>query len=154
MSPHSLSLPVEMTPDLESALSHLNYTFTVSDNTLPDCPLVYASRGFLQLTGYSAEEILGHNCRFLQTHDTDAQTVLSLREAVLGGNQISVRLLLPLKNRTAHRHESRCARLTPYRVIMMQRANTCETRAPCIFPFDLSLMQQGPTGRLPLPGQR
>ncbi len=40
--------------------------YTVADNTLPDCPLVYVSDGFCDLTGYQPEEILGHNCRFLQ----------------------------------------------------------------------------------------
>jgi PAS domain S-box-containing protein len=31
-----------------------------------DCPIVYASDSFTQLTGYSQAEILGQNCRFLQ----------------------------------------------------------------------------------------
>lgn len=51
---------------LTTALAGLRHTFVVADATLPDCPLVYASEGFMQMTGYSSEEILGHNCRFLQ----------------------------------------------------------------------------------------
>ncbi|VUC37999.1 unnamed protein product [Clonostachys rosea] len=39
----------------------------VSDLELPDMPIVYASDAFCQLTGYSQHEILGQNCRFLQT---------------------------------------------------------------------------------------
>ena len=42
-------------------LASLRHTFVVADNTLPDCPLVYASDGFLRMTGYSADEVLGHN---------------------------------------------------------------------------------------------
>lgn len=42
-------------------LASLRHTFVVADNTLPDCPLVYASEGFLRMTGYSADEVLGHN---------------------------------------------------------------------------------------------
>ncbi|KAL2161983.1 hypothetical protein VTH06DRAFT_7768 [Thermothelomyces fergusii] len=38
----------------------------VSDLTLPDQPVVYASQAFTALTGYSAREVLGRNCRFLQ----------------------------------------------------------------------------------------
>jgi hypothetical protein len=37
-----------------------------SDPTLPDCPIVFASDSFLELTGYAREEVLGRNCRFLQ----------------------------------------------------------------------------------------
>lgn len=50
-------------------------TTTVADNTLPDCPLVYVSDGFCDLTGYQPEEILGHNCRFLQGEVRDGERV-------------------------------------------------------------------------------
>ena len=39
--------------DLTNALASLRHTFTVCDPTLPDCPIVYASDGFLKMTGYS-----------------------------------------------------------------------------------------------------
>ncbi|KAI1074182.1 putative vivid protein [Whalleya microplaca] len=32
----------------------------------PDCPVVYASDPFMELTGYSHSEVIGRNCRFLQ----------------------------------------------------------------------------------------
>jgi len=32
----------------------------------PDSPVVYASDPFYQLTGYTADEVIGQNCRFLQ----------------------------------------------------------------------------------------
>lgn len=32
-----------------------------------DCPIIYCSEAFTYLTGYSKQEILGRNCRFLQT---------------------------------------------------------------------------------------
>lgn len=46
---------------LAKVLSSLRHTFVVADATLPDCPLVYASQGFLDMTGYTADEVLGHN---------------------------------------------------------------------------------------------
>ncbi|KAL3133891.1 hypothetical protein ABBQ32_008349 [Trebouxia sp. C0010 RCD-2024] len=78
---------------LTKVLAGLRHTFVVADATLPDCPLVYASDGFLQMTGYTAEEVLGHNCRFLQGEGTDPKEVMTLREAVKYGNACSVRLL-------------------------------------------------------------
>lgn len=36
------------------------------DLYLPDTPVVYASDSFLALTGYTQDEVLGRNCRFLQ----------------------------------------------------------------------------------------
>lgn len=58
-----------------------SYNFVLSDPHLPDNPIVYASQGFLSMTGYSREEIIGRNCRFLQGPDTDRRTVLMIREA-------------------------------------------------------------------------
>ena len=39
---------------------------TISDARLPDNPLIYVNSGFERLTGYSRDEVLGLNCRFLQ----------------------------------------------------------------------------------------
>ncbi|KAI9329252.1 hypothetical protein DFJ73DRAFT_860929 [Zopfochytrium polystomum] len=45
----------------------LSCSFTVSDPTRPDNPIVYASETFSRLTGYANSEIIGRNCRFLQS---------------------------------------------------------------------------------------
>lgn len=42
-----------------------NFSLTVADPSLPGCPLVACSIGFTELTGYSVEEIVGRNCKFL-----------------------------------------------------------------------------------------
>ena len=39
---------------------------TLSDPDQPDNPIVYANEAFELITGYNREEIVGHNCRFLQ----------------------------------------------------------------------------------------
>ncbi|BDA47694.1 probable phototropin-2 [Coccomyxa sp. Obi] len=80
-------------PQLTKVLAGLRHTFVVADATLPDCPLVFASEGFLSMTGYSAEEVLGHNCRFLQGEGTDPKEVAVIRDAVKKGEGCSVRLL-------------------------------------------------------------
>ncbi|KAK3292784.1 putative vivid protein [Chaetomium fimeti] len=38
----------------------------IADLAQPDQPIIYASQPFTALTGYSAAEALGRNCRFLQ----------------------------------------------------------------------------------------
>ncbi|PSC75784.1 phototropin [Micractinium conductrix] len=78
---------------LAAALSQLRHTFVVADATLPDCPLIYASEGFYCMTGYSREEVIGNNCRFLQGPDTDPGHVKQLGDAVRKGTHVTVRLL-------------------------------------------------------------
>ena len=52
--------------DLASTVERIQQAFVVSDPNLPDCPIVFASDAFLEMTGYSRFEVLGRNCRFLQ----------------------------------------------------------------------------------------
>ncbi|EFN51280.1 hypothetical protein CHLNCDRAFT_141214 [Chlorella variabilis] len=84
---------VPVKAQLTSALAQLRHTFVVADATLPDCPLIYASEGFVHMTGYSMEEVLGHNCRFLQGEGTDPKDVKKLRDAVRNGTPVCTRLL-------------------------------------------------------------
>ena len=80
---------------LSSLLSNIDYTFVIADNTLPDCPLIYASPGFLKLTGYNIDEILGKNCRFLQGPGEYIYPEIKkeLRKAVDDGTFITTKLL-------------------------------------------------------------
>ncbi|CAN1289327.1 PHOT2 [Linum perenne] len=45
------------------------------------------------MTGYSTQEVVGRNCRFLQGPDTDVKEVAKIREAVKSGKSFSGRLL-------------------------------------------------------------
>lgn len=47
-----------------------------------DTILVYVNPAFERLTGYSSEDILYQDCRFLQGEDTDQAAVQSIREAI------------------------------------------------------------------------
>ena len=57
--------------DLASTLERIEQSFVITDPSLPDHPIVFASDGFMDFTGYSVDEILGRNCRFLQGPKTD-----------------------------------------------------------------------------------
>jgi hypothetical protein len=50
-------------------------SFCVTNAIAADNPIVYASPGFMELTGYDMHGILGHNCRLLQGEDTDKNEV-------------------------------------------------------------------------------
>lgn len=59
----------------------------VTDNKLPDNPIIYCNSAFEVMTGYNRSEIIGHNCRFLQIDDRLQNQRDSLRQAVeTGGN--------------------------------------------------------------------
>jgi len=45
----------------------LSCSFTVSDARHSEHPLIYCSETFTRLTGYEMDEIIGRNCRFLQS---------------------------------------------------------------------------------------
>jgi PAS domain S-box-containing protein len=55
---------------------------TLADPDLDDMPIVYANKAFEKMTGYSQEEILGHNCRFLQGEDREQEARYQLRQAI------------------------------------------------------------------------
>ena len=58
-----------------------------------DNPIVFASDGFIKVTGYTRQDIIPRNCRFLQGKYTDQSAAHRLRQAI-DANQESVELLL------------------------------------------------------------
>lgn len=77
----------------EFIISKIKSSVTVVDATLPDFPLMYVNEYFSELTGYSAEESIGQNCRFLQGPDTDPETVQHIREALIKQQSIKTEIL-------------------------------------------------------------
>ncbi|QXT37971.1 PAS domain-containing protein [Sphingomonas sanguinis] len=70
----------------------------VTDPRQPDNPIVFCNEAFSFMTGYSEEEILGTNCRFLQGPETDRNVVAQIRAAVERRDEIAVELLNYRKN--------------------------------------------------------
>ncbi len=67
---------------LSSILDECVNGVTLSDPDLEDMPIVYANKAFERLTGYAQEDIIGHNCRFLQGPDREQEARYQLREAI------------------------------------------------------------------------
>jgi adenylate cyclase len=63
----------------------------IAEATLPDMPLIYVNPAFERMTGYSANEVIGTNCRFLQGQDRAQPAIDELRAAIrLGENRTVV----------------------------------------------------------------
>ncbi|MEI8236752.1 MAG: PAS domain-containing protein [Methylococcaceae bacterium] len=62
----------------------------LSDPDLPDAPIVYANKAFETLTGYSQEETIGFNCRFLQANDQNQEASKQISEAMNKQESIEV----------------------------------------------------------------
>jgi PAS domain S-box-containing protein len=78
---------------LMKAIQAAQRSFVITDPSLPDNPIIFASKGFLDMCGYRLEEVLGRNCRFLQGPDTDPEQIQTLRNGVIKGDDTSVCLL-------------------------------------------------------------
>lgn len=65
---------------------------TLSDPDQEDNPIVYANEAFELITGYSREEIVGRNCRFLQGEDRDQAGIEKIREAIREEKPLTVTL--------------------------------------------------------------
>nr|ATN45433.1 phototropin [Spirogyra varians] len=84
---------LQATDGLKDVLTTFQQTFVMSDATKPDMPIMFASEGFYQMTGYTCQEVIGKNCRFLQGPDTDRAEIARLKQCVLNGQSYCGRLL-------------------------------------------------------------
>ena len=66
----------------DRAIAASNNGIVITDPSLPDNPLIYVNESFLRTTGYRADEVVGHNCRFLQGQDKHQPELDKLREAL------------------------------------------------------------------------
>ena len=85
----------------ERAIESVAQGVLITDVSAPDNAIIYASPGFARLTGYSATETLGRNCRFLQGPGTDPVQVSLLRSALQNGEPCTVELLNYRKDGTS-----------------------------------------------------
>ena len=77
---------------LSSILDECVNGVTLTDPDMEDAPIVYANKAFERLTGYSQEDIIGHNCRFLQGEDRDQPARYEIQKAMESHEAIEVTL--------------------------------------------------------------
>ncbi|GAA5893109.1 uncharacterized protein JCM6883_007569 [Sporobolomyces salmoneus] len=77
----------------QNDVAGLGEAFVLSNPKLHDCPIVLASPAFSALTGYTQEEIIGRNCRFLQGESTEPGSVNEIRIAIKEQRSITQLLL-------------------------------------------------------------
>ena len=77
---------------LTSILDECVNGVTLADPDLEDCPIIYANKAFEKLTGYSQEDIIGKNCRFLQGNNREQEARYKIKEAMKNHEAVEVTL--------------------------------------------------------------
>jgi len=72
-------------------VNNLDVGIVMTDPHQPDLPIIYVNPAFTRITGYSADEAIGKNPRFLQGDDVDKAAMQQAREAI--AQEKSVRVL-------------------------------------------------------------
>ena len=54
----------------------------ITDASSPDFPIIFVNEAFERITGYTREEIIGRNCRFLQRDDRNQADIVKIRHAL------------------------------------------------------------------------
>ncbi|MGA1623481.1 MAG: response regulator, partial [Synechocystis sp.] len=76
----------------ERAIAASNNGIVIVDARQPGCPTIFVNPAFEKITGYTAAEVLGHNCRFLQGKDWGQSGLVILRQALKTGTSCTVTL--------------------------------------------------------------
>ncbi len=77
---------------LDRAVAASSNGVVITDPKLPDNPIVYVNPAFERISGYTVEETIGRNCRFLQGEERDQPVLEELRAAL--GEERECRVVL------------------------------------------------------------
>ncbi|NMG21145.1 MHYT domain-containing protein [Brasilonema bromeliae] len=79
---HELNAAQEVLRVRDRAIAAASNAIVITDPHQEDNPIIFCNPAFETITGYSPQEVLGRNCRFLQGSDTNPQTIEQLRNAL------------------------------------------------------------------------
>ncbi|WP_165850782.1 PAS domain-containing protein [Chryseobacterium sp. 5_R23647] len=82
------------------ALNSAKSGIIITDNKQPDNPIIYCNKSFEEITGYTHNEIIGHNCRFLQAQDRTQPEREMIKDAVKKGKECQLEIRNYRKNGT------------------------------------------------------
>ncbi|MEB3282515.1 MAG: PAS domain S-box protein [Lyngbya sp.] len=77
---------------LERGVAASSNGIVITDATQTDNPIIYVNPGFERITGYSYEEAIGKNSRFLQGTDRNQPALEAVRQAIKTGTSCYVTL--------------------------------------------------------------
>lgn len=78
---------------LEKALEAADNGIVITDPRRPDNPVVFVNSAFERISGYSREDLIGRNCRFLQGDDRDQKGLAPLQDAMTYGQPVRTELV-------------------------------------------------------------
>ncbi|MFC7345711.1 PAS domain S-box protein [Chryseobacterium zhengzhouense] len=80
------------------ALDSANSGIIITDNTQQDNPIIYCNKAFENITGYDHDQIIGHNCRFLQAQDRSQDERFIIKSCIEEGKDCRVEIRNYKKN--------------------------------------------------------
>jgi PAS domain S-box-containing protein len=79
--------------ELIGSIGHSPIAMVITDTRLPDNVIIAVNDAFTALTGYTREEAVGRNCRFLAGPETESDQSAVLRDAVVNQRPAFAELL-------------------------------------------------------------
>jgi PAS domain S-box-containing protein len=98
---HELNAAQEVLRVRDRAITAASNAIVITDPRQEDNPIIFCNPAFETMTGYSAQEVLGRNCRFLQGPETDQQTLQQIRNALRQEEECHVVIKNYRKDRTS-----------------------------------------------------
>jgi len=95
---------IERTKTLADMIASSPIAAVVSNPRLPDNPIVDCNQAFIDLTGYTRDEVVGRNCRFLAGSETECELTSQLRDGIAAKRPVMVEILNYKKDGTPFRN--------------------------------------------------
>ena len=106
------SIKPSIRPDLFHALiDHADHSITIAEREGDDTILLYVNKAFEKMTGYTSDECLFKDCRFLQADDKQPQQSKKIHQAIQDEKSVKVVLRNYRKDGTLFWNE---LTITPY----------------------------------------
>lgn len=86
----------------ESVINFMQFGVVITDTNQDDMPIIFANDSFCEMTGYSRDEVLGKNCRFLNQIDRKQNSLTIVRNAIKENKPCEVELFNYKKDGTKY----------------------------------------------------